>query len=58
MKLKNKKARMTPEEDACWTWAFEYYSNGGLRPLEADKCAWRDVCIHHPRLKKYKGALP
>jgi hypothetical protein len=57
-KPKKKLARLKPEENKAWVFAFEYYKNDGKTDLQADKLSWRDVCEEFPRLKKYDGALP
>ena len=54
-------ARLTPEEDAAWDYAFEFYGNSSEEEMTDDEIAalaWKDIQAQFPRLKTFDGALP
>ena len=55
MTKQRKIAVLTPEEEKAWTFAFEFYSNQGMKDDEADFSAWKDVQEQFPRLREYDG---
>jgi hypothetical protein len=55
MKTKGKIARLTPEENHAWEFAFCFYRERCRTDSRADMLAWRDLKIDYPRLKKFNG---
>lgn len=55
---KGRRARLSSYEDKCWVFAFCYYVDEGYTDLQADRLAWRDMCLEFPRLRTYDGCLP
>ena len=52
-------ATLTPDEDAAWVYALNYYiEDEGMGDSRADRAAWKDVQQQFPRLKEYDGAKP
>jgi hypothetical protein len=53
------KAKLTPEEERAWEFAFQFYVlSENKNNATADRLAWRDVQKEFPRLRKYDGAEP
>lgn len=48
-------ATLSPYEDKCWVFAFNYYLDRGKTEPQADKLAWRDLQLEFPRLRGYEG---
>jgi len=46
---------LTPKENKAWEFAFCFHSEDGKSDSQADKLAWRDLCLDFPRLKKFDG---
>ncbi len=49
---------LTPHEDHCWVFAFNFYCEQGKTDEQADKLAWRDMQMEFPRLRGFDGCLP
>lgn len=49
---------LTPFEDHCWVFAFNYYLDERKSEEEADRLAWRDLQWEYPRLRAFDGCLP
>jgi len=49
---KKRMCKLTVAEDRKWVWAFGYYKDEGYSDAKADKLAFRDLVLEHPRLKK------
>lgn len=53
---KKRIARLSPQEDKVWTFAFCYYMDTWKKgTLVADRMAWRDLVLEFPRLKRFSG---
>ena len=48
-------AKLTPEENHAWEFAFAFYVNEGHSDSKADRLSWRDMLLDFPRLKNYAG---
>jgi hypothetical protein len=58
-RAKPRLARLTPEEDSAWDYAFEFYGNSSEKELTDDEIAhlaWKDIQEQFPRLKEFDGA--
>lgn len=51
-------ATLSPYEDKCWVFAFNYFRDRGKTERQADKLAWRDLQLEFPRLRDYDGCKP
>lgn len=48
-------AKLKPDEDKAWVFAFNFWHDQGHTDLEADFKAWQDVRREFPRLRRYVG---
>ena len=51
-------ATLSPYEEKCWVFAFNYYLDRGKSRHEADKLAWRDMQLEFPHLRRHDGCKP
>lgn len=59
MREKSRRARLNPDENKCWIFAFFYHRDVGKQgDTEADRRAWRDMRAEFPRLRRYEGCRP
>lgn len=57
-KERRKRARLMALEDHAWVFAFYFHLDTGLTDLQADRSAWKDLCLEFPRLRKYDSCRP
>jgi hypothetical protein len=55
MKTRKRIAKLTPEENHVWEFAFCFHREDCKSDLKADKLAWRDLILEFPRLKLFDG---
>jgi len=48
-------AKLTPEENRSWEFAFAFYLDEGYSDSKADGLTWRDMVLEFPRLKNFAG---